>query len=131
VLSRSLQTSFLVKAHGFWKKHYVSTQEASKELTFFVGHNRSDEIVTNVVLPFFSVYFEVFGNMELSQKTLRLYTLYSHQMESRIVEQMASSFNIIEESKQTILNHGLIELYRTHCIKNKCLECRIGKQVFN
>jgi hypothetical protein len=44
---------------------------------------------------------------------------------------MAKALGILEESKRTIISQGMIELFRGYCSKNRCLECEIGKIVFN
>lgn len=131
VLINSLRSVFVVRSEGFWKNHYVFDQTSNGEIKYFVGASRADEIVVNVMLPFFAVYFEVFGNAAVSKKILKIYDAYEQRSENQIITDMAEALNMIEQSKRTIFSQGMVELFRNYCSKNKCLECEIGKLVFN
>jgi hypothetical protein len=131
VLINSIRSLFVIKSDGFWRTHYVLDQTASAEIKYFVGAARADEIVVNVILPFFSVYFDVFGNQNLSKKVLKMYDFYEQKSENQIINEMAEALQFHEQMKRTIYAQGMIELFRNYCSKNKCLECEIGKSVFN
>lgn len=131
VLINTLRSVFIVKSDGFWKNHYVLDSAATKEVKYFIGANRADEIVVNVVIPFFAVYFDIFANPTLSKKVFKLYTSFLQKEENIIVKDVSTCLNMVEESKRTIISQGMIELYRNMCSKNRCLECLIGKVVFN
>ncbi|MBU2492560.1 MAG: DUF2851 family protein [Bacteroidetes bacterium] len=130
VLINSLRSLFVIKASGFWQKHYVFDQPASSEIKYFVGASRADEIIVNVILPFMSVYFNVFGNSDLSKKVLKLYNIYPQNSDNKIVRDVGEGLNLEEYLNKTIYSQGMIELFRSKCSKNKCLECEIGKVVF-
>lgn len=131
VLINSIRSLFVIRSSGFWQKHYVFDQAANTEIKYFVGASRADEIVINVILPFMSVYFDVFGNEELSKKVLKLYNLYTQNSDNRIVRDVAEGLELQDYLKKTIYSQGMIELFRSKCSKNKCLECEIGKVVFS
>ena len=131
VLINSLRSIFVVKSDGFWRNHYVLDQSANGEIKYFIGASRADEIVVNVILPFFAVYFEVFGNQNVSKKILKIYGTYQQKSENQIITDVAEALDLNEQMKQTIYAQGMIELFRNFCSKNKCLECEIGKTVFN
>jgi hypothetical protein len=131
VLINSIRSLFVVKSGGFWKSHYVLDQTASAEIKYFVGVSRADEIVVNVILPLFSVYFDIFGNQNLSKKVLKMYDFYEQKSENQIINEMAEALQLHEQMKRTVYAQGMIELFRNYCSKNKCLECEIGKSVFN
>jgi hypothetical protein len=131
VLNNSLRSVFIIRSDGFWRNHYIFDQTAHSEIKYFVGAGRADEIIVNVVLPFFSVYFEVFGNPELSKKILKLYNIYQQHSENQIINEVAQALDLTEQANRTVYAQGLIELFRNFCSKNKCLECEIGKTVFN
>lgn len=131
VLINSLRSLFVIKSAGFWKNHYVLDQSSNGEIKYFVGATRADEIVVNVVLPFFAVYFEIFGNPNLTKKILKVYSIYEQRSENQIVSDVGKSLNITEQLKKTIIAQGMIDLFRNYCSKNKCLECEIGKTIFN
>jgi hypothetical protein len=131
VLINSLRTITIVKADGYWKSHFVLGEKAKMDLNYFVGASRADEIIVNVILPFFSVYFEIFGKKDLSKKVLKLYSIFEQKDENQIIVNMVNAMQLKEKGKRTIITQGLIELFRNWCSKNKCLECEIGKSVFN
>ncbi|MFA7290246.1 MAG: DUF2851 family protein [Melioribacteraceae bacterium] len=131
VLINSLRSLFVIKSDGYWQNHYVFDQRANTQIKYFVGISRSDEIIINVILPYFSVYFEVFGNAQAAKKILKIYEFYNQKSDNSLIADMASALGIVEESKRTIISQGMIELFRGYCSKNRCLECEIGKTVFN
>lgn len=131
VLINSLRSLFVIKSDGFWKSHYVLDQSSNGEVKYFVGATRSDEIVVNVILPFFAVYFEIFGNQQVTKKILKIYSIYQQRSDNQIIVDVANSLQMNEQSHRTILAQGMIDLFRNYCSKNKCLECEIGKIVFN
>ncbi|MDQ7816987.1 MAG: DUF2851 family protein [Melioribacteraceae bacterium] len=131
VLINSLRSLFVIKSDGFWKNHYVIDQSSNGEIKYFVGATRADEIVVNVVLPFFAVYFEIFGNQNVTKKILKVYSIYEQRSENLIVTDVGKSLNMTEQFKKTIIAQGMIDLFRNFCSKNKCLECEIGKTIFN
>ncbi len=131
VLSNSLRSLFVIKSEGFWQHHYVFDQPAKVEIKYFVGASRADEIVINVVLPFFAVYFDVFGKDTLSKKILQLYNNFRQNSENKIVRDVAECLTMQGFLKKTVYQQGMIELFRNYCSRGKCLECEIGKIVFN
>lgn len=131
VLINSLRSLFVIKSDGYWKSHYVLDQSTNNEIKYFVGATRADEIVINVVLPFFAVYFEIFGNKNLPKKILKLYSIYEQKSENQIINDVGTSLCMNDYIKKTILSQGMIDLFRSYCSKNKCLECEIGKVAFN
>lgn len=131
VLVNSLRSVFVVKSDGFWKYHYVFNQPANGEVKYFIGSARADEILINVVLPFFSVYFDIFGNKELSKKVFTLYNRFNQNSENKIIHELAKNLDLNDSIHTSVYTQGMTELFRNYCSKNKCLECEIGKAVFN
>lgn len=131
VLANSLRSVFVIKSDGFWQNHYVFDSKANSQIKYFVGAGRADEIVINVVIPFFAVYFDIFGDKEMGKKVFKLYSIYYQRTDNKIVRDVADGLNLGKLSKRTIFSQGMIELFRNYCSKEKCLECEIGKRVFN
>jgi hypothetical protein len=131
LLINLLRSFFVVRSDGFWKNHYVLDQRANGEIKYFIGAARADEIVVNVALPFLAVYFDVFGNQSLSKKIVKLYSVYQQRSENQIISDMSQSLNMNEHVQETIYEQGMIELFRNYCSRNRCLECEIGKIIFN
>jgi len=131
ILINSIRSLLIIRSSGFWKNHYIFDQQSKTEIKYFVGVSRADEIFVNVLLPFFMVYFDAFGKKELSKKVLKIYNEYEQRGDNKITREVAKSLQITPLLKNTIYGQGMIELYRSYCSKSKCLECEIGKVVFN
>ena len=131
VLAKSLRSLFIIRAKGYWKNHFVFNNQGNSEIRYFVGISRADEIIVNVVLPFFYLYFNVFDKKETSKKILKFYSNYFLTSENRIITEVAESLQVKDLLKKSIYAQGLLELFRNYCAKKKCDECEIGKSVFN
>ncbi|MDZ7765499.1 MAG: hypothetical protein U5K00_13915 [Melioribacteraceae bacterium] len=67
----------------------------------------------------------------MGKKVFKLYSIYYQRTDNKIVRDVADGLNLGKLSKRTIFSQGMIELFRNYCSKEKCLECEIGKRVFN
>ncbi len=129
-LSNALRELFIVKGEGFWKSHYVFDQPSSIRINYFVGVSRADEIIINNILPIISIYFDIFGKKDLVQKVNKLYLNYYQKSENNLVNEVASTLQLEDAWKRSVLYQGMIDLFRNYCSREKCLECKIGKRVF-
>ena len=68
---------------------------------------------------------------DLSKKILKVFSIFEHREENQIINNMITAMDVKEEARKALITQGLIELFRNWCSKNKCLECEIGKIVFN
>ena len=130
ILINSLRSFFIVKAEGYWRNHYVFDKITEAKINYFVGAARADEILANVIFPFFSVYFDVFGKEYLSKKILHTYNIFTQKSDNRIERNISESLGMEEYAHKTLFAQGMIHLYRNYCTKRKCDECEIGKVVF-
>ena len=131
VLTNSLRSLFVVRGRGYWRKHYVFEDSADTEIKYFVGISRADEIVINVLIPFLLIYFDVFGQTNLSKRIFQVYHTYVQHAENKIVHNVAEALDVVDLLRRTIYTQGMLELYRNSCSKNKCGECDIGDVVYN
>ncbi len=131
ILINSIRSLLIVRSSGFWRNHYIFDQKSKMEIKYFIGVSRADEIFVNVILPFFMVYFDAFGKVELSKKVLRIYNEYEQKGDNKITREVSDALHVESLLKNTIYVQGMIELYRSFCSKSKCLECEIGKVVFS
>jgi len=131
ILIGAIRSLFIVKSHGYWQKHYVFDKQSSTEIKYFIGSARADEIMINVILPFLSVYFEIFGKTELSKKVLYVYNSFHQNNTNKIVHNIAENIGMTSNLTKTVYIQGMIELFRSYCSKGKCLECDFGKKIFN
>jgi len=130
-LITKLRSEIIIKGEGYWSDHYNFNKETKTKLNYFIGLGRADEIVINIILPIYSVYFEIYGNKELSQKVLDLYLNYYQKEGNHLIDQVNESLGLKNEKFRSVYYQGMIDLFRNYCIKKKCMECEIGKQVFN
>lgn len=131
VLINSIRTMFVLKSRGYWKNHYVFGKESREDVKYFIGASRADEIMINVILPFFAVYYEVFGKEDLAKKVVKTYNIYPQKSDNKIVREVAEGLNNIDYLKKAVLTQGLLELFRSYCSKKKCLDCEIGSAIFS
>lgn len=127
---KDLRKPFIIEAEGYWKEHYIFDHKAKEKSKYFVGSARADEIVINVVLPFFSLYFDLFDNEELSRKCLMIYSNYEGGGDNKITKTVAEGLNLEKHRGKTVISQGMIELYKNYCSKDKCTECALGKIIF-
>jgi hypothetical protein len=125
-----IRSLIIVKSTGYWKKHYEFGKEVKSEFKYFIGLSRADEIITNIIIPFLSVYFEVFGDKANSRKALKMYINYYQTNDNNLVNEVSVTLNLNNSWKRCVIYQGMIELFREYCSRNKCLECRIGKVIF-
>ena len=130
-LITKLRNEIIIKGDGYWSGHYNFNKETKTKLNYFIGLGRADEIVINIILPIYSVYFEINGDKELSQKVLDLYLNYYQKEGNHLVDQINNTLGLKNEKFRSVYYQGMIDLFRNYCIKKKCMECEIGKQVFN
>ncbi len=130
-LTNSLRSLFIVKGDGFWRNHYVFDQPAKIPINYFIGASRADEILVNIILPIISIYFEIFDKKDLCQRVIKVYLNFYQKSENNLVNEVSSTLFLEDAWKRSVLYQGMIELFRNFCSREKCLECDIGKKVFN
>lgn len=126
-----LRNEIIIKGEGYWADHYNFNKETKTKLNYFIGLGRADEIIINILLPILSVYFEIHGSKEYSQKVLDLFINYYQKEGNHLVDKINETLGLKNEKFRSIYYQGMIDLFRNYCIKNKCMDCEIGKKVFN
>lgn len=126
-----LRSLFVIRIDGFWKNHYILDEKTEGELKLFVGVSRADEIIINVLLPYFALYFKIFKKDKLVKKVQRVYATFQQKTDNQIMTEVSGALNYYDFDNQTIIAQGMIELFRNYCSRNRCLECGIGKIVFD
>lgn len=130
-ITNSLRSLFIIKGENFWRDHYVFDQPTKVHIKYFIGASRADEILVNIILPILSIYFEIFNRKELSNRVIKIYLNFYQKSENNLVNEVASTLSLNDAWKRSVLYQGMIELFRNFCSREKCLECDIGKKVFN
>lgn len=130
-LISKLRGELITKGDGYWASHFNFSKPSKIKLNYFIGIGRADEIIVNILLPIYSVYFEIFNKKDLSQKVLEIYLNFYQKEGNHLVDQVNDVLGFKNEKYRSIYYQGMIDLFRSYCIKQKCLECEIGKKVFN
>ncbi len=125
-----LRDLLIVKADGFWSSHYVIGKDSNVDIKYFVGISRADEIIVNVVLPIIAVYFELFMNEDASRRVKDLYLNFRQKSSNQVANQVSGTLGLGDPNIRSVYTQGMIELFRNYCVKEKCLQCKIGKEVF-
>lgn len=131
VILNSIKSLIIVKGEGFWSRHYSFDSSNGVEIKYFVGASRADEIIVNVILPFVLLYFETFNKKEAAERALKIYYDFIQASENNLVKEMSELLHLRDAWKRSILYQGMIDLFRSYCSKNNCLECKIGNGIFN
>jgi Protein of unknown function (DUF2851) len=130
-IARYLRDQIVVKGDGYWHKHFMFDDKAKSVINYFIGVARADDIIVNVILPYSSIYFELFGKKDVTNKIFKIYLNYFQKSESRLVNDISKYLAVERKQSISVYHQGIINLYRNFCSQNKCLNCEIGKKVFN
>jgi hypothetical protein len=131
VLKNSVISLLVMKADGYWARHYSFGKQATEDLKYFLGKSRAEEALVNVVLPFMYIYFDLFGRKKVAQKVINLYSDISCDSDNGLVHEVAQALQLGKAWRKTVIAQGMIELFRQYCSKEKCDDCPIGKVVFS
>ena len=56
---------------------------------------------------------------------------YYQKEGNNLVDKVSTNLGLFDNRLKSVYYQGMLELFRSFCIKSKCLECEIGKKVFN
>ena len=126
-----LRNYIITEAKGYWANHYNIDKLSDEKLNYFIGVSRADEIIINVLLPILILYFEIFEKKDSARSVKQLYINYTQYGSNMVVEQVESTLGLAKSSRKSINYQAMIELYRNYCVRERCLECKIGQKVFN
>lgn len=126
-----IRNIIITEGKGYWTTHFNFDKMSNEKLNYFIGISRADEIIVNVIFPVLSLYFEIFDYKEAARKVKNQFINYTQHGTNKLVEQVGSTLGIEKAKRRSINYQAMIELFRTYCVKERCLECQIGKKVFN
>ncbi len=127
-----LESLFLADADGYWQQHYQFGAQAKSPVKSLVGKTRAAEIVLNTLLPVLYGKYEMQGDRFHQTHILELYAAYPKGLTSDLSNSvMDSLFTDAYQVKSAMIEQGLIELRKSYCEAFRCLECAIGRAIFN
>ncbi|MGB5238820.1 MAG: DUF2851 family protein [Flavobacteriaceae bacterium] len=116
---------FTIGASTYWQGHYnfgkPSLYKRTKLSKAFI-----DSIIINTVLPVKNLYGKKRGNNNYP-KLRKLVSELSRE-DNRIVRQYRSLGFPVHHALDS---QAVIQLYRSYCKRNRCLECALGNQILN
>ena len=116
-----------IKISEYWLTHYNFGKERRYSANS-IGDSRVKDIIINVILPFLYLYSSVFAIDNLKAKILSVYFNTKGYNKNEITRVMESQlFYIIRTISES---QGIIQLHNFYCVKEKCKECRIYKELF-
>ena len=126
-----LRNYLITEAKGYWTNHYNFDKQSKEKLNYFIGVSRADEIIINVLFPILTLYFDIFEKKEPARKVKQLYIHYTQYGSNMLVDQVESTLGLAKASRRSINYQAMIELFRNYCVRERCLECKIGEKVFS
>ncbi|MFI5236457.1 MAG: DUF2851 family protein [Ignavibacteriales bacterium] len=126
-----LRNLVITEGQGYWVSHFNFDKPTKEKLNYFIGISRADEIIVNVLLPVLSIYFEIFDSTDSARRVKSFYINYTQKTTNQLVEQVSETLGLGKASRKSINYQAMIELFRNYCVKERCLECKIGEKIFN
>lgn len=127
----SLASLFQVSLPEFWQHHYRFDESTSRP-TRALGQGRINELVINTVLPIALLYARIFREKEVREGALRLYDHMPSPGENSVTRlmdrQLLRGRVALEQAGD---QQGVIQLFKYYCTEERCLECDIGRVVFD
>jgi hypothetical protein len=69
-------------------------------------------------------------NKDASRRVKNLYLNFHQKSSNQVVNQVSDTLHLDGSNIKSVYSQGMIELFRNFCVKEKCLQCKIGKEVF-
>jgi hypothetical protein len=126
-----LRNYIITEAKGYWADHFNFDKISTEKLNYFIGVSRADEIIVNVFFPILILYFEIFEMNDSARRVKQLYLHYTQYGSNMVVEKVESALGLDKASRRSVNYQAMIELFRNYCVKERCLECKIGQKIFN
>jgi hypothetical protein len=116
-----------IEVSEYWKNHYNFGKE-TKSKTKYIGKERINDIITNVIIPFVYFYSLEFDIFETQGKVLNFYDKLKCISTNEVTRIMSEQLNF--KPKTIAEEQGLVHLHNFYCIKGKCYDCGIGEKIF-
>lgn len=127
-----LESLFLADADGYWQRHYRFGTTAKTLIKSLVGKTRAAEIVLNTLLTALYANYQMQGDTSDQHHVIELYAAYPKGLTSDLSNSVMNDlFTHAYQVKSAMIEQGLIELRKSYCDAFRCLECSIGKAIFN
>jgi hypothetical protein len=127
---RSVRRLLTVVPLSFWKHHYRFGHPTTK-LVHPLGQERSDELITNAIIPLALLYARTFKDRLVREGALCLFESMPPAVENSITRLMERQLLSKKLSLTSVgVQQGVIQLYKFYCREERCAECEVGEMVF-
>jgi hypothetical protein len=124
---RALEEALLVRADDYWGRYLDFGMPVTGKAPSLIGADRAAEIITNVILPFFTAYGWLAGQKIPEDKARETYRRYRPSLENSLEKHMREQLGVSRETAGTAQKRqGLIYIYKTFCTQGKCGECPLS-----
>lgn len=117
-----------VKAEGYWHGRYDFNMSQTASGEWLLGQGRADEIIVNVVFPFFKVWSELIGKSTLVSGLDNIIRSYppceTNSIQKHMLSQLKADKGLV---KTALRQQGLLHLYKAFCTQGRCVECLLNK----
>lgn len=126
---QSIRNLLAVSPHPFWIHHY-RFGAATARPTQPLGARRTDELITNTVIPLALLYARIFKDKATRRGALQIFDSMRSPGENSITRLLQKQLlrNKIPITSAA-LQQGLLQLYKYYCREERCGECEVGELV--
>lgn len=116
----------------YWETHY-NLGKLSKSKNKLLGMQRFTDIVVNVIVPVVYLYSVEFKDKVIKENIIQLYNGLDVKPDNSIVKLVQKQ--LVKKRGITInvpsMEQAVIQLYNFYCVRERCGECHIGRQIFS
>jgi hypothetical protein len=123
---KDLRTLFRVKPHEYWDTHYRFDVE-SRVYDKTISNGFIDLILINAIIPIVFQYGKSIDDEEMTDRAIAW--LEDIKSEVNTITNMWSELGV--ELKTSYDSQAMIQLKTMYCDQFRCLECKIGNEIFN
>jgi hypothetical protein len=127
---RATRRLLTVQPLSFWRHHYRFDHPTAKHI-HPLGQERTDELITNTVIPLALLYARTFKDRLVREGALCLFESMPPAVENSITRLMEKQLLKEKLSLTSVgAQQGVIQLYKFYCREERCAECEVGAVVF-
>ncbi|MEO1254444.1 MAG: DUF2851 family protein, partial [Bacteroidota bacterium] len=123
---KDLKSFFKVRTSEYWQTHY-DFGKVRKHKTSGIGVQSIEILLINSVAPILAAYAKFTGEQHYMDRAVSLLESLRFE-ENRTTRKFDPNFF---PSKNAFDSQALIELYKSYCIKKRCLNCHIGVSIIS
>jgi len=124
--NQELKKLFSLEGSPFWDDHFHFNKESESQKKK-LGKDSRNTLLINAMVPMLYFYGEKMDLQDYKNKAISL--LESLKSENNKVIRLWKDSSV--SSNDALQSQGLIQLKKTYCDHNRCLQCKIGNHILN